>query len=1029
MASAAVLLTTSLICPASHAQNSPISPVKGITPIKVVDGSASLISPADPNQMLRIVIALNPPKLAEEQKLVDEITTKGNPNFHKFLSPEQWNKRFAPAASDEQAVVDWATHNGLTITQRYANRLIIDAEAPVSKIQEAFGIKINKYAIGNSTYFSNDRDPVLPGNLIGIIGTVQGLNNIQVLHPLGRKGVTPNYPSYVAGPVVGKAIEGKQNGAGAGNSAHSNKGVSPNITGGAYDPSDIWSSEAYDVDALMAQGHCCNPLGNSGGTPKETSIAVATAGSQDPNDFAGFHNQYPYLAYHWYMVGIDGESVPCNPATTSCDGEGTMDFEWSTAMSNSRGSYQDTSSVVMYDGVNAGFGTFTDIYNRILSDNSTRIMTTSWGCEETACYDNADMQAADNIFVQMVGEGWTLVAASGDQGATAGCGPALAVQFPSSDPHVIAAGGATLQLFSDGTFDSNVAWSGGPYGCGSNDGGSTGGVSSYFGVPGYQSGLGYGSRAVPDLALNADWYHTPQNLYYDGYLSGNGGTSIVAPELAGIFAQENAYLLTLGNNCLNEGGPCAPMGDPHYIIYYNAENPGYAPHYPFYDITSGCNDNDVTASYGLGYYCAVTGYDAVTGWGSFNALQLAWSTNTYMAGDFGAPVVTYSGPATGHWYNTDQTVSWTVADTSGLPGYAPNGVAGFSQNWDLDPGDVTSESNPGAGNSFYSGPQFPNATSGSLDLASAGQGCHTANVRAWDNSGFGSGDKTYGSVCYDITPPTISGTLSGTPIRTGVYVGAVNITLKGTDTLSGLASFSYKIDSGSFFTKSGTSAYFSVSTPGSHTVSFYDTDVAGNHSTTSSLSFLIEAPTTTSIASSANPSVLGEAITISTLVSGANGAPTGTVQLKSGTTVLQTGTLSAGKASFTISTLPVGTTSLVVAYLGDANHLASTSPVLSQVVNASKSTSSTAISSSANPSTHGQTVTFTGTVTSPKGIPTGTVQLKQGTTTIGSATLASGKVFIHTSSLPVGTSKMTFVYLGDATHTGSTSPILSQVVH
>src|ERR1035438_8516489 len=80
------------------------------------------------------------------------------------------------------------------------------------------------------------------------------------------------------------------------------------------------------------------------------------------------------------------------------------------------------------------------------------------------------------------------------------------------------------------------------------------------------------------------------------------------------------------------------------------------PHYPFYDITSGCNNNDVTAFYGLPYYCTAVGWDPVTGWGSFNALQLAWAINAYQAGG-GPPQVKFSGPATGAWYNTDQTVS------------------------------------------------------------------------------------------------------------------------------------------------------------------------------------------------------------------------------------------------------------------------------------------------------------------------------------------------------------------------------------
>ena len=70
-------------------------------------------------------------------------------------------------------------------------------------------------------------------------------------------------------------------------------------------------------------------------------------------------------------------------------------------------------------------------------------------------------------------------------------------------------------------------------------------------------------RAEPDISLNAS---IGQNIYDNGHLSGNGGTSIVAPEVSGQFAQMNAYLLSLGAVC---SGPavCPTIGDPHYDLY------------------------------------------------------------------------------------------------------------------------------------------------------------------------------------------------------------------------------------------------------------------------------------------------------------------------------------------------------------------------------------------------------------------------------------------------------------------------------
>jgi hypothetical protein len=430
----------------------------------------------------------------------------------------------------------------------------------------------------------------------------------------------------------------------------------------------------------------------------------------------------------------------------------------------------------------------------------------------------------------MAGEGWTLTAASDDHGAYADCAT-VGVSFPASDPNVVAAGGTTLTLSEGPVYDSETAWSGGPDGCSSNDGGSGGGCSTYFAAPSFQSNepCGSGSRAVPDIALNADWYHTPQNFYYDGSLSGNGGTSIVAPELAGFFAQEDAYLLYEGNICGSGSSACAPMGNANYPLYESGING--APHNPYYDITSGCNTNNV----GPGY-CAGTGYDLVTGWGSANMLQLAWAFNWHLLADDGRPGVTFTGPSPGVWYNTDQTVGINVADTGG--GFPASGVAGFSDAWNTDPGDPTSEATPGSGNSFYSGPEYVNDTSGSLDLAAEGQGCHTVNVEAWDNMGLQSGDVTDGPLCYDSVPPKITAKPAVSlrnhvgPIGSSV---PVTVTWSGTDATSGVNHYTLQESKdGGAYTQiaTTTAASDALSLAAGHTYQFKvtATDNAGNTS-------------------------------------------------------------------------------------------------------------------------------------------------------------------------------------------------------
>ena len=164
-------------------------------------------------------------------------------------------------------------------------------------------------------------------------------------------------------------------------------------------------------------------------------------------------------------------------------------------------------------------------------------------------------------------------------------------------------------------------------------------------------------------------------------------------------------------------------------------------------------------------------------------------------------------------------------------------------------------------------------------------------------------------------------------------------------------------------------------------------------STSSNLSQVInKAPTSTVVASSANPSVTGQSVTFTATVSATSpgsGTPTGTIQFRDGGTTLGTcgtQTMSAGSATCSASfNASAGSQTISAVYSSDANYLASTSTNLSQTV--SKASTSTVVVSSANPSVTGQSVTFTATVsaTSPgSGTPTGNVQFKDGSGTLAS---------------------------------------------
>jgi uncharacterized repeat protein (TIGR01451 family) len=162
------------------------------------------------------------------------------------------------------------------------------------------------------------------------------------------------------------------------------------------------------------------------------------------------------------------------------------------------------------------------------------------------------------------------------------------------------------------------------------------------------------------------------------------------------------------------------------------------------------------------------------------------------------------------------------------------------------------------------------------------------------------------------------------------------------------------------------------------------------------------------------------------------GTPTGTVTFEDAGTPIGTGTMnSSGVATFSTSTLAVGSHAITAVYGGDANggtsgFLGSTSNTVTQVV---LNSTTTALTSSLNPSPQGQSVTFTATVSSAGGTPTGTVTFfDNGVALALPVTLVNGVATFTTSTLSVGSHPITAVYNGNGTFGGSTSNTVIQIV-
>jgi len=176
------------------------------------------------------------------------------------------------------------------------------------------------------------------------------------------------------------------------------------------------------------------------------------------------------------------------------------------------------------------------------------------------------------------------------------------------------------------------------------------------------------------------------------------------------------------------------------------------------------------------------------------------------------------------------------------------------------------------------------------------------------------------------------------------------------------------------------------------------------------------------LTSSLNPSMQGESVTFTTTVEASLPglpAPTGTITLKSGNTVLGSGTLANGTVKVSTASLPTGSSTVMAIYSGDSNFRSGASSPMNQTVQ--KASSSTTIASS---STAGNLI-LTATVSpSTSGVPTGTVSFLDGTTQLASLPLnSSGIAAFSTTSLAAGSHHITASYSGDVNFDASASSV------
>ena len=210
---------------------------------------------------------------------------------------------------------------------------------------------------------------------------------------------------------------------------------------------------------------------------------------------------------------------------------------------------------------------------------------------------------------------------------------------------------------------------------------------------------------------------------------------------------------------------------------------------------------------------------------------------------------------------------------------------------------------------------------------------------------------------------------------------------------------------------------------GGHAITASYSGDSNDSSASTSITQIVKAVSATTLSATPVLSTFGQTVTIAAAVSPAGA--TGTVQFLDGSTVLGAAAVSNGTAAISVSTFAVGSHSLSAVYSGDGGDTPSNSNAVAVTVN--KAAPAVTLMSSTNPSVVGQPVTFTAIVA--PAAATGSVQFKDGTTVIGTASLSGGPATFSSSSLNKGNHSITAVYSGDSNVNPGQSSVLNQVVN
>jgi subtilase family serine protease len=533
---------------------------------------------------------------AELDSLIEQQHDPSSPNYHKWLTPEQYAERFGISQADMAKAAQWLQAQGFTIVEVARGRQSISFSGTAAQAQAAFGAEIHDYvSIEGQRHFALVQDPSLPQALADVTMAVGGLHDFG---PKPRGGVRPRFTSSISG-------------------------------------------NHFLVPDDVATIYHLKPLYDLGFDGTGQTIAVMGQTAIDVSFVNTFRSLSGLPARAPQVVVIPGG---VSSFISSGDlGEAFLDVEWPGAIARN--------ATIIYVNSGSSGTVFAALHHAIINDLAPVLSISYGNCENPSFgWPSATLNQIESDLATADAQGQTVVTPSGDEGA-ADCDLAtatsasdgLSVDFPASSPHAVAVGGtmfnegANASLFwssannsFNGSALSNIpemVWNETSANQGQLAAGG-GGKSTLFSKPVWQNGVtpADGQRDVPDISLAAGFIHdaylicasgqTPTDCT-SGYrnsstnLDAIGGTSAGVPVFAGMVALLNQKM-------------GAAQGNVNPKLYQFAILSPDA----FRDITTGdnivpCKSGSPNCPAGGSFgFSAGVGYDQASGLGSVDAYNL-----------------------------------------------------------------------------------------------------------------------------------------------------------------------------------------------------------------------------------------------------------------------------------------------------------------------------------------------------------------------------------------------------------------------